>query len=126
MGTSPYSLDLRKRVVNYIEKGGSKKEASELYSLHRNTVSRWCNRYKKEGLLGSRCRPGAKRRLDIDKVVSFVENNPNSNLSEIGKHFEITPAWASIMLKKLGFSYKKKPSPTWKQTKRREIDTKKS
>jgi transposase len=119
MSTSPYSQDLREKVIKYLEQGKSKKEASEVYGLHRNTVSRWYNRYKKEGVVESRKRVGAKARLDKEKFILYVEANPDSSLSEMGKHFNISGAWASIMLKKLGYSYKKKPLPMWKRVKKR-------
>lgn len=38
MRTNPYSLDLRQRVLKFIE---SKKETAEIFNLHHNTVSRW-------------------------------------------------------------------------------------
>ena len=49
MTTSTYSKDLRKKVINYLNKGKSQKEASEVFGVHRNTISRWINRCKKEG-----------------------------------------------------------------------------
>lgn len=56
MSTSPYSLDLREKVINYISKGHSQKEASDVFGLHRNTVNRWCIRYKQEGNCAARPR----------------------------------------------------------------------
>ena len=66
MSTSPYSSDLRKKVVNYLEKGGSQKEAVTIFSLHCNTISRWWCRYQKEGLISAKVRLGAKRKLDLE------------------------------------------------------------
>ena len=123
MSTSPYSKDLRTKVVNYLEKGGSQKEAAIIFSLHRNTISRWWCRYQKEGVIEARERLGAKRKLDLEKLGLFVENNHDCNLAEIGKHFKITRAWASICLRKIGYSYKKKSLPTWKRAKRKESNT---
>lgn len=118
MTTSPYSSDLRKKVINYLEAGKSKKEASEVFDLHRNTVSRWWNRYKTEGSLRAKPRIGAKRRLDLDALVEFVSANPNSTLSNIAIKFGVTASWISICLRKLGFSYKKKSLAMWKQAKK--------
>ena len=36
-----YSVDLRKRVVNYIESGGSKSEAARRFEVSRKTVYNW-------------------------------------------------------------------------------------
>jgi transposase len=40
MTTIPYSKDLRKKVINDLNKGKTEKEASEIFGVHRNTVSR--------------------------------------------------------------------------------------
>ena len=125
MLTSPYSQDLRKKVISYLSKGKTQKEASEVFEIHRNTVSRWNKRYRQEGSYSARKRLGYKSKLDHNKIELFVKDNPDSKLSSIGARFGISKSHAGLILKKLGFSYKKKPSPMWKQAKESEIDTKK-
>lgn len=39
-----YSIDLRKRVVDYIENGGSIKQASVLFQVGSATIYRWLRR----------------------------------------------------------------------------------
>ena len=39
-----YSLDLRQRVVSFVEGGGSKSEASRVFGVGRNTVYSWLRR----------------------------------------------------------------------------------
>lgn len=126
MTTSPYSKDLRSRVINYLNKGKSQKEVSEIFGLHRNTVNRWHTRYKKEGNYEAKKRLGLKSRLDYKQVELFVKNNEDAKLSDIGTTFSISKGYAAVVLKKLGFSYKKKPFPIWKQTKESVINTMKS
>jgi transposase len=125
MLTSPYSQDLRKKVISYLSKGKTQKEASEVFEIHRNTVSRWNKRYRQEGSYRARKRLGYKSKLDHNKIELFVKDNPDSKLSSIGARFGISKSHAGLILKKLGFSYKKKPSLMWKQAKKSEIDTKK-
>ena len=125
MTTSPYSKDLRKKVINYLNTGKSQKEASEVFGVHRNTISRWTNRYKKEGNYEAKKRLGCKTRLDYKKVELFVKNHEGVKLSDIGTSFGISKGYAAVLLKKLGFSYKKKPSPMWKQAKESVETTKK-
>ena len=120
MSTSPYSEDLRKKVIKYIEKGGSKKGASEVFELHRNTVSLWWNRYKKEGDYRARERLGKKSNITAEEVKEYVELNHNFKASDMGKRFGISSVGAFYWLKKLGYSYKKKPIAMWKLTRRSE------
>ena len=48
-----------------------------------------------------------KSRLDYSKVEIFVKNNENAKLSDIGAEFAISKVYAAVVLKRLGFSYKK-------------------
>ena len=120
MTTSPYSKDLRKKIIAYLDKGKTQKEASEVFGVHRNTISRWNVRYRNEGNYAARVRLGPKSRVDIKAVELFVKNNPDIKLSDIGNKFGISGWHAGRLLKKLGFSYKKKASPMWKQAKKKE------
>ena len=126
MSTSPYSSDLRKKVIEYLSKGKSKKQASEVFGVHRNTISRWSLRYCIEGSYSARTRLGYKSKLNYKEVESFVVNNQDTKLSDISSKFLISIGHAGRILKKLGFSYKKKPSPIWKQVKKSEMNTKNS
>lgn len=120
MSTIPYSKDLRKKVMEYLKGGRSQKEASEVFGIHRNTISIWKIRYKKEGIYDSRRRLGNRSKIDYEKLEAFVNANPNVKLSEVGSKFGISGWHAGRLMRRLGFSYKKKPLPTWKQTMREE------
>jgi transposase len=120
MSTSPYSQDLREKVIKYIESGGSQISASKIFSLGYNTINRWYVRYKQEGHVRPRIRPGAKPSVSREEFIRYVEANPNMDSDEIGKYFSMGATGAQYWLKKFGFSYKKKPIPIWKLTKREE------
>jgi transposase len=107
MSTSPYSPDLRKKVIDYIKKGNSQKQASEVFGIHKNTINRWCVRNRKEGSYAPRRRLGYKIKVDKLAMEVFVKANPNIKLSELGPQFGISPWHAGMILKKLGFRYKK-------------------
>ncbi|WP_425364376.1 IS630 transposase-related protein [Candidatus Tisiphia endosymbiont of Mystacides longicornis] len=121
MSTSPYSQDLREKVINYIEKGNSQESAARIFAIHKNTISRWNVRRRKEGTVLARARLGFKSKIDKKALEYFVTNNPNSKLQEIGKNFGITGSQVANILKKLGFSYKKKPLAIWKQVQRNDL-----
>ena len=124
MSKSPYSNDLREKVINYLSKGRTQKEASEVFEVHRNTVSRWSNRYKKEGNYDAKKRLGYKSKLDYNNIELFVKNNADTKLSIIAAEFGISKGHAGFILNRLGFSYKKKPFPMWRQIKTSEINIK--
>jgi len=125
MSTSPYSIDLRDRVIKFIESGNTQKIASKVFDLNPSTINRWWLRYKKEGHYTPRVRLGKKPRINAEEIEIYIKSNPNFKTCEMGKHFGMTASGAFYWLKKLGFSYKKKPLPMWKLSKTNEINIKK-
>ncbi|WP_341750037.1 IS630 transposase-related protein [Candidatus Tisiphia endosymbiont of Sialis lutaria] len=107
MSTSPYSKDLRKKVISYIEKVNSQRAAAKIFDIHKNTISRWNIRKRKEGTILAKARVGFKSKVDKQKLANFVKNNPNMRLQDIGKEFGIARSQTGRILKQLGFSYKK-------------------
>ena len=125
MSTSPYSHDLRQKVITYLLSGKSQKSATQVFALNYSTVNRWWLRYKKEGHFSPRKRMGKAPRLTESDVKNYVDTHPNFISEEMGAHFNMTGAGALYYLKKFGYSFKKKPSPTWKRRQKSEKPTKK-
>lgn len=115
MSTSPYSLDLREKVIKFLESGGSQRTASKVFRISPTTVNIWHVRYKREGNYNPRKRLGAKPRIKIKDFINYVERYPNLTTSEIGKYFSISDSGARYWLRKLNFTYKKKPIAMWKR-----------
>ena len=102
-----YSQDFRKKVIEYVNKGNSCRSASIKFEISSNTVMNWHKRYKSEGNYLPRKVGGKKGRISEQDVVTYVNNNPNFILLEMGKHFGMSAPGALYWLRKLGFSYKK-------------------
>ena len=83
MSTSPYSIALRKKVIEYINKGNSQKSASEILAIHKNTINRWWIRYKTEGMFAARIRLGLKSKVNKKELEEFVRNNPDTSVQYI-------------------------------------------
>ena len=123
MSTSPYSLDLRERVIKFIESGNSQVKAAGTFSLNLSTVNRWYLRYKREGNCNPRKRLGAKSSIDQRLLEAYILEHPDAKLKTIAEQFGISIWGIYYWLKKLGFSYKKKPSPMWRLVKRSDLNT---
>jgi len=117
-----YSIDLRDRVIEYIKKGASYKEASSRFKVSISALGRWYRRYKNEGHYKARKHPGAKRKIDLNALEEYIQNNPNSKIKDLSKKFMVSTYAISYWLNNLGFSYKKKPLHTWKQVKKKEMN----
>lgn len=125
MTTSPYSLDLRNKLISYLCTGKSQYSASKLFGLSPSTVSRWWLRYKREGTCNARTRLGKKPRVTYEEILEYIKSHPNFRLSDLGDRFNMTASGALYWLKKMNYSYKKKTSPTWRQMKKSAKNTKK-
>jgi len=123
MRTSPYSLDIREKIIKLIKSGKTQLEASKQFRVSVSAVGNWWRRYKKEGHYKPRKRLGKKCRMCPNKLERYLNNNPKALLKEIGIYFGMTGSGASYCMKKLGYSYKKKALPTWSQTKKRRLNT---
>jgi hypothetical protein len=65
-----------------------------------------------------------KKRIDLEKLEEYVEGNKDMTLKKAAQEFGVSIFTISYWLKRLGYSYKKKIFPTWKQVKKSELNTK--
>ena len=118
--TKSYSNDLRKKVVEYLDRGNSDNKASIIFKISVSALGRWYRKYRQEGNYIAKKRGGSKRKIDIDELEKYVKGNENMTLKKAAKKFEVSIFTISYWLKRLGYSYKKKTLPTWKPAKKSE------
>ena len=77
-----YSIDLRKRVVEFVRDGGSKAEASR-----QDKVSLWCvnDQCKREDLT-PQPQKGRKRKLDWEALSRHIQEYPDALIRERAQH----------------------------------------
>ncbi len=80
-----YSIDLRKRVVEFVLDGGSKAEASRRYKVSLWCVNDWCQR---EDLTPQQPK-GRKRKLDWSALSQHIQEYPDALLRERAQHFGV-------------------------------------
>ena len=98
-----YSIDLRKKVVEYVNGGGSKAEASRLFGVARSCVYDWLSRKdlkpKKHGR--------RKRKLDWAALEKHIEDYPDLLLRERAAHFGVRIYSLQYACGKMRISHKK-------------------
>ena len=112
-----YGKDLRMKVINFIQKGNTQKQAVEVFCINKNTISSWWQRYRQDGCVSSKSMKGAKPSIDKEQFIDFIKSNSDARVSDIAAHFNLSQGGAFYWLKKLKFVFKKKTSPTWRQMK---------
>ena len=105
-----YSIDLRKRVLDFIANGGSKASAERTFGISRRTIYNWLAAedpfsYEKPG-------PRGPRSIDYEALRQHVVNFPDNTLAERAKHFGVSEHGIFYALKKLNITRKKRRPPT--------------
>jgi transposase len=101
-----YALDLRERVVKFIQSGGSKAEAARRFALARSSVYRYLAAAQK-GALTPKTSWGHWRKLDPEKLQAHVQKHPDATLKELQTVFGVSHHAVWVRLGKLGFTLKK-------------------
>ena len=105
IGLMRYSSDLRKRVLDFIQNGGSKAEAARRFQVSRTCIYQWLAApnpltYQKPG-------PRKPHRLDPDELATHVKALPDATQKELAAHFGVSQQGVWYGLKKIGCSRKK-------------------
>lgn len=115
-----YSVDLRERVLKYLEKNKDKNTASQLFEVGIATVYRWVKQKREKGHLQPKNRKYVYRKLDYDLLKKHVEEYPDQFLFEIASQFAVTEQAIFYALKKLKITRKKRLRFTRNAMKRKE------
>ena len=89
-----YSLDFRKRVIEFINNGGEKKEAAQIFKVGRSTIYTWLQRSD----LAPSVRGSCDRKLKKDDLAAHVKAHPDALLRERADHFGVGVGtiWAAL------------------------------
>jgi putative transposase len=98
-----YDLDLRIKVIDFIEGGGGITKASKIFKVGRATIYRWLGR---EELAATKVE-NRQRKINIKELEEDVKNNPDMLLKERAKKFGVTSASLCYQFKKMKITRKK-------------------
>jgi transposase len=101
-----YALDLRERVVKFLQAGGSKVEAARRFAVGRRTVYRYLAAAK-AGALAPKTSWGKWRTLDPQKLSAHVKKHPDATLQELATVFHVSHNAVWVRLGQLGLTLKK-------------------
>jgi transposase len=100
-----YALDLRERVVKFLQAGGSKAEAGRRFAVARRTVYRYLAAAK-AGQLAPKTNWGKWRKLDPQKLSAHVQKQPDATLKEIATALAVSLtaySWAFDKFEHIGY-----------------------
>lgn len=110
-----YSVDFREKVLAYCENIGSISEAATVFQISRNTIYQWIKLKEKTGELHHQVKGTTPRKVDRDKLKSYLEIHPDAYLTEIAAEFDCHPTAIHYALKAMGYTRKKKRTTYYEQ-----------
>ena len=112
-----YSVDLRERVIAYLNEGHSQEETRIIYKVGVSTIKRWLTLVSETGSLEKRPLERSPRKFVTEKLNTYIEENPNALLKEIAHEFGGTATGAFHALNREKITLKKRVYITRKETK---------
>ena len=115
-GMNPYSEDLRKKIVEAVERGMPKIEAARTFGVGISSVKRYVAAARQGRSLVPKKRPGSKPKLDESArklLEANLEEQPEATLPQRRKFLrrvcgvEVSDSTVSRVLKRMGWTGKK-------------------
>lgn len=102
-----YDIKFRQKVLEYLDKGHTQKEAAETFSVSTSTIWEWKSQLKEKGTLAPKKRRETWRKIDPEKLRKFVEEHPDAYQHEIATVFGVRLSSIQEALKRLKITRKK-------------------
>lgn len=103
-----YSIDLRERVISFIEQGGSKVDASVIFGVCRPAIYSWLRKKAETGSVKDAPLKRGWKKLNPEKLKAYVKEHPDLTLADYAKHFGASSPSVCMALKKLKITRKKR------------------
>jgi transposase len=101
-----YALELRERIVRFVQEGGKKTEAARRFNVGRDTVYRYM-KAAKEGRLAPQPRKTYWKKLNPEKLRKEVARHPDATLTAYKERFGVSHVAIWKRLRQLGITLKK-------------------
>jgi transposase len=115
----PYSLDLRERIVGYVEEGHSARAAAGVFGVSPSTAVRLAAAHRQDGNIAPKPQgraPGTAGKLaaHIDFLLARMKSEPDTTLQELadvlredrGVEVQLSSIYRALI--RTGYSYKKR------------------
>jgi len=102
-----YDKKYREKVLEYIDKGHTTKEAQEVFGVGSTAIKRWKALRRETGSLENKPLERKNRKICPEKLLALIEERPEFYLSEIAEVFDCTVPAVYYALKRLKVTRKK-------------------
>jgi transposase len=102
-----YSIDFRRKAIEYWEKGHTKEELYEVFGIYPSRITAWRKLVKETGSLKPQYKETRESKIDIKKLAAELERKPDATLAELAKVFKCTDSAIFYALKRAKLTLKK-------------------
>ena len=102
-----YDIKFRQRALDYLNEGHSYRKTAEVFKVSTYALQSWKKQLNETGTLTSKKRKETWRKIDPDKLRTFVKENPDAYQHEIAAAFGVRLYAIQKALKRLKITRKK-------------------
>ena len=102
-----YPIKYRERTIEYRQEGHTLEETKQVFHVSIATIRKWEKQLKEEGHLKKKPLNRSLRKIDPEKLRSYVTKHPNAYQSEMAKEFQCSESGIRNVLKQLKITRKK-------------------
>lgn len=102
-----YTLDLRDRVIKFIEEGGKKVDAARIFGVCRFSIYSWLTKKAETGTVKDDPPKRGWKKINPQVLISYVNQNPDLTLAEYAQHFGTSAPSVCLAFKRLKITRKK-------------------
>ena len=103
-----YSVDTRKMILDYLEKGHTQKEANKELGVSIASIGKWQRMLRATGSLEDKEPQRKPRKLQNEELKAYIAAHPDAYFTEIAKYFNCSDEGVRKACKRLGITRKKK------------------
>lgn len=120
-----YSVDYRKRTIEYRQEGHTLEETSETFRVAISTIRKWEKQLREQGNLTTKVPERKHRKIPPDQLREYVAKHPDAYQAEIAKHFGCSKSGIQKALAQQKITRKKKTTIYEEQNQQKVTDYKK-
>lgn len=114
-----HSLDLRQKVMDYIENGGRITKAAKVFRIGRASIYRWLDRKELQATVVKHRR----RKIDTLALEKDIQENPETRLKQRAQKFGVSTTAIYHAMKRMKITRKKKNFVISKEIEPKESNT---
>jgi transposase len=103
-----YSIDTRKMVIEYLDKGHTEEEAKRELGVSVPSMTKWRKMLRETGSLEDKEPQRKPRKLPDEELKAYIAAHPDAYFTEIAAHFNCTDEAVRQACKRLCITRKKK------------------